>query len=427
MRIQNRDALAHTPLRVQALAVIEAGFAVIDTDAVVRRNVAIHNDSLSVGDKSFPLKDIRRLIVVGVGKCASEAAYTLEQLLGDRIDEGIVLDVQCRPRLQHITFYKGTHPFPSRANSDATERIIALLKDAGEGDVVIFIISGGGSTLLHTEEDISTEDERCVLKHLFASGATIQEINTIRKHLSHARAGFLARYAYPARSAALIFSDVPTNDPQFIASGPTVRDITTVADAQAVLERYDVYRVCPLKTALIDTPQEDRYFAHAYSKIVVSNKHALDAMVLWAQSMGFTPRICTTSLAGEAREMGKRIIDELHTALPHTALLYGGETTVKLTGDGTGGRNQELVLACVPYVEEGELIVSVASDGNDNTDVAGALCDTITKERARVLSLDAAVYLQKNDSYHFFEQVGDHIVTGHTGSNVSDIVLAIKL
>ncbi len=425
MKIENFAEIAKTEERKHALEIVEAGFAAVDTQAVVSKNVSLRGDQLSVHGSLYPLSDADRIFVVGVGKCALEAAVALESILGDRLSGGIVLDVRTDGRLAKIESYKGSHPLPSAENREVTGKIVALLKSLGERDLVLFVVSGGGSTLLHSPKDLSDEEEARIVKSLFKEGATIQEINTIRKHISYARGGFLAKYAYPARGIALIFSDVPSNDVQFIASGPTIKDTTTIKEAEAVLGQYDVLQTCGIKRCgLIETPKDDKYFEFMRNIIVVTNETALEAMATQARRMGFAPRITTSKLTGEAREVGRRVVNQLSKEPRGTVLLYGGETTVTIHGTGTGGRNQELVLSALSNVVPGQLVVSVASDGRDNTDAAGALCDTITKERAESLGLDAEEYLAQNASYAFFRRVGDAIITGDTGSNVSDLVVA---
>ncbi len=427
MKIQNYDALAVSKTRKTALAIIEAGLKAIDTNEAVKQGVRVEEDKLLVGDEEFSLHGVKRLVVVGVGKCAVDAACALETVLGNRLSGGIVLDVKRSSKLKHITSEQGTHPFPSDANSKATAKIIEFLNGLNEHDFVLFIISGGGSTLLHTSDNVNAEDETKILQQLFESGAAIQKINTVRKHLSLARGGFLAKYAYPARGASLIFSDVPSDELQFIASGPTVKDTTTIEDAQAVFEKYRLRERCGIgQPAFIETPKDDIYFANIRNILFVSNQRALEVMAEKAKNFGFSAKICTTRLTGEACVLGKQIVETLHDAPSKSALLYGGEPTVTVHGKGKGGRSQELILSALRFVKKGEVIAAVASDGRDNTEFAGALCDTISKERAEKLNVEPNTFLANSDSYHFFKKVGDYILTGDTGSNVADLILAFK-
>lgn len=427
MKIKNLRKLAKTKNRKAALAIAEAGLQAIDTEAVVRNAIHIEGERLVVQRESFELKNIGRIIVAGVGKCAIEAAHALESILGDRLTGGVVIDVSDGKRLKKIQAHIGTHPLPSQQNVEATNKLIELLRDVGEDDLVLFVISGGGSTLLSLPERGTVEDEVKLFHTLTNAGATIQEINTVRKHTSLARGGRLAQYAYPAKSVSLIFSDVPGDEIQFVASGPTVKDTTTVIDAQAIFEKYDVLKKSGIESfTFVETPKENKYFESASAILVASNEIALWAMAEEARKRGFSPKLSSSNLSGEARIIAHTIVEELHTAPEKTVLLYGGETTVTVTGHGKGGRNMELVLAATETISDGEVVLSLASDGKDNVEYAGALCDTITKEKAVAARLDIQQYLQENNGYVFFKTIGDQILTGDTGSNVSDLVVALK-
>ena len=270
-------------------------------------------------------------------------------------------------------------------------------------------------------------EEASILGALTRVGATIQEINTVRKHLSFARGGYIAKHAYPARVVSLIFSDVPGDDIQFISSGPTVKDRTTIEDAESILSKYDVLNTCGIeKCGLIETPKEDKYFERVKNIIVVSNMVALRGMEAKARSLGLNPVLCTARLTGEAREAGKKIAGELHKVPSRTVLLYGGETTVTIRGRGHGGRNLELVTAALGEIQDNELIMAVASDGRDNGEFAGAICDKITKEEVRKRGIDWEEMLQDNNEYPLFEDIGHYLLTGDTGSNVADLFIALK-
>ncbi|MEK7193418.1 MAG: DUF4147 domain-containing protein [Patescibacteria group bacterium] len=425
-KIKNFEDLARTPLRKLAFQMIEAGIAAIDTKTSVRSAVRFEGDVLMVNDKKIRIHEGGRLFVVGVGKCSLEAAAALEEILGDRITAGIVVDVH-DGELKKIKAYAGDHPFPSQRNVDVTKAMIDLLRDAREDDVVIAIVSGGGSTLLCQPQNMTCQDEAFIVEHLFREGATIQKINTLRKHLSLARGGYLAKYAYPATVVSLIFSDVPGNDIRAVASGPTVRDLTTIADAKKIAEEFGVRQVSHLSGFdLIETPKEEKYFSKVHNFLIVSNIVALQAMAAIAEQNGFNPVICGSCIFGEARVIGEGIVKQLGTFSGKTALLYGGETTVTMKGNGKGGRNQELALSALRFIKNNQLVVSFASDGKDNSEFAGALCDIITKENAALRGFDPEEYLARNDAYPFFREVGDYFLTGDTGSNVSDLIIALK-
>ncbi len=430
MKISNHAALAVTTARTAALDIAEAGLDAIDTAAAVRRSVRLSGEVLQVGDEVWPLRPSGRLLLVAVGKCATVAAAELVRLLGDRLDDGVVLDVDAAPArdLGPLLSLRGSHPLPSGRNVAATRRIVDLLRGAREDDLVLCVVSGGGSTLLCLPSDGgSAEAESVTFQALTRTGATIQEINTVRKHTSLARGGFLAQHAYPARLVSLVFSDVPGAPADFVASGPTVRDPTTVEDAARVLRRYGVAAAARTsQLALLETPKESRYFERARTIVLVSNETALQAMATRAGALGYAATIVTSTLVGEAREAGELVVRELRAAAPATALLYGGETTVTVTGGGRGGRNLEVALAAQRLVGDGEIVVTVASDGRDNGDFAGAVADSLARANARRLGLDLDAHLADNDSCGFFERTGDYLVTGSTGSNVADLIVALR-
>ena len=240
------------------LTVAEAGLQAIDTGMVIRETVRREGDMLTVAGEAVDLKDVDRLVFVAVGKCAADAAAAVEDILGDRIARGVVLDVKKCPEVKHMQAFCGTHPLPSDENLAATEALIASLKDLNERDLVIFVISGGGSTLLFLPQNRNDREEISIFNALTDAGATIEELNTVRKHLSLARGGWLAEYAYPARVVSLIFSDVAGDDISFVSSGPTVKDETTVQEAEAILARFNVLRTCQIeKCDLVTTPKDE--------------------------------------------------------------------------------------------------------------------------------------------------------------------------
>ncbi len=425
MKIKNQKELAVTPLRKDALNIIEAGLEAIDTTEVINKSVSIDDSRLKVNGENIPLEGIRRIFVVGIGKCAFEGGEALEKILGERLTGGITLDIQ-KGTLHKIKSFIGTHPLMSEINIDVTKEIINLLTGMTENDLVIFIISGGGSALLCQPNNFTCQDETMIVNHLMDSGVPIREMNTVRKHLSLARGGYLAQYAYPARIVSLIFSDVPGNDPEFIASGPTVPDTTTISDAEKILEKYNIwkkYATTPI--TLIETPKDPKIFKNVRNILIDSNIVALKAMEGKAESLGYKAKIMEENFSGEAREVAKKILKDLNKKYEKSVLLYGGESTVTMRGKGQGGRNQELALSALAGMKSGQLITSVATDGHDNSDHAGAIADEETKRHAQDSGLGAEDYLNDNDSYNFFKKTGDFLSTGNTGSNVSDIIIAI--
>ncbi|MEK7137950.1 MAG: DUF4147 domain-containing protein [Patescibacteria group bacterium] len=448
VKIKNFSKLAVTKERKDALKIAEAGLEAIDTQKVILNKVKLQKNSLVINKKVFSIKNVKNIYVVAIGKCAGESALALEKVLGKKIKAGIALDVKKVSGLKITKSLAGSHPFPSQRNANASTEIVNLIKNLSYDDLVLFVISGGGSTLLclprskvRTLPNSSNpnfyyrgaprkgtcQEETLIVQKLMDSGATINEINTVRKHLSVARGGYLAKYAYPAKSIALIFSDVIGNDPQFIASGPTVKATTTIRQALEILNKYHVQKVCAIEDCcLVETPKSDEFFSKVSNQIFVSSEVALKAMSATAKKLGYKVKICTTCLKGEARGIGAKIAAEINRAKPKTILLYGGETTVHVKGKGKGGRNMELVLSALNTIKSDSLILSLASDGIDNTDSAGALCDKLTSEKAEKLKLKPIRYLAENNSYPFFKKTGDYLQTGKTGSNVSDLVIAIK-
>lgn len=427
-KIRNFEELAVTQERRHVLELLEYGLQSIDTQAVVKRNVNFDGRILTIAGESYNIADIKRIFVVGIGKCALEAVQALEDVLGDQIYGGVMVDVHDgKLRTGKIQTFVGDHPFPSERNIFATKAIIDLLKGTEEKDLVIILVSGGGSSLLCQPENFTCFDERKINECLFRAGAPIQKINTVRKHLSLAKGGYLAKYAYPARVTSLIFSDVPGDDIQFIASGPTVRDTTTIDDARNVLNEYQVLSsFSSAENGLIETPKEEKYFKRVKNTIIVSNRIALQVMKEVAERKGAKAKINSYDFSGHARHVGAGVVDALKIAPPDTFLLYGGESTVVLKAGGKGGRNMEVGLSALRFASDRDVIISLASDGRDNTEFAGGICDIITKQKAIRFGLNPREYLDRNDSYNFFLKTGDYIDTGDTGSNVSDLIVGVR-
>lgn len=427
MKIKNSKALGVTLARKRLLQIAEAGLAAIDTEKVMAEKVGLSGNELKIGDRVFDLEKTKRIFVAGVGKCSLEAARALQKILGEKITDGVVIDLH-GGSLKKIKAFSGTHPLPTERNVNATRELIKLIEKAKEDDLVIFLISGGGSTLLSQPKEHTCAAEAELIKCLYSGGATIKEINTARKHISLARGGNLAKYAYPAEVVSLIFSDVPGDDLNSVASAPTLLDATTVEDAAEVLTKYGAWERCGIsRSGLIETPKEPKYFEKVSNILFISNKIALAAMTAEAKKLGLVPDIRDYAIQGEASEVGKKIIKELHGVSSGTVLLYGGETTVTFKKPrGKGGRNQELALSGLRFIKDDEAIAALASDGEDNTDMAGAICDKITREKAKENGLEPGKYIKEHGSYDFFAALGDQIFTGKTGSNVSDLIIALK-
>jgi len=423
-RVQNIEIFQKSDLRRKVLEIIESAYDAIDTERAIERSVRVTKTTLYLGKTELSLDSIDKIVVIGAGKCSPLAACALEKILGKLISNGLVIGTK-KKDLCSVIMREGTHPFPSEMNISATNEMLELLHGLTNRDLVISLISGGGSTLLCNPKNMTCENEKDFIEKMFKNGGTIEELNTIRKHISNARGGMLAYHAYPARVVSFIFSDVPGGDMSMVASGPTVMDTTTVHDAERIIEKYKLMNYFP-SGSLTETVKDEKYFKRVTNEVLVSNDMALNAMKATSLRLGLTTEIITDALTGEAKEIGKKIVEMIVAAPPHTAYLLGGEPTVTVTHDGHGGRELELVLSAVPYITEDVIIVGFASDGRDNCDFAGALCDIMTAQNAKKKRIDPEQCLKENASYTFFETVGDFIMTGETGENVSDLIFAIK-
>lgn len=426
-KIKNYKELASTDLREDALFIAEAGLDAIDTKKAILSQVKLNGDFLIVKDNKYKLDNIENIYVAGVGKASADAAEALEEVLGDRLSGGLVIDVREEIKLKKVRVLSGEHPYPTQKNVDYAGELIDFVKTTKENDLLIFIVSGGGSTLLCRPNNFTCIKEAQILDLLFQEGADIKEINTLRKHMSFARGGFIVEYAYPSKVVSLVFSDVLGNDVEFIASGPTIKDDTTVEEAMEIVKKYEIDKECDFDPhTLVETPTEDKFFENVDNILFLSNESALEAMRAKSEELGYEVEIKTLTLKGEAEKNGQRIVNDLGGISSGTVLLYGGETTVTIKGKGNGGRNQELVLSALRFIEDGELILSFASDGLDNGKHAGAIADHLSLKHSEYLKLDIDEYLDNNDSFNFFEKTGDYIDTGDTGSSVMDLVISIK-
>jgi glycerate 2-kinase len=431
-------------LRTVATELQRAALKAVDPAAAIGRYVYRAVDVLSVAGRFYDLASCERIFVVGGGKAAVPMAVAISNILGDWLTEGVVVTkyehTQGRS-IPGIEIIEAGHPTPDENSVRGARAVAELSRRATERDLVICLISGGGSALLTLPvEGLALADLRALTDALLRSGATINEINTVRKHCSAIKGGQLARLVAPAQLVTLILSDVIGDPLDVIASGPTAPDTTTVADAREVLERYESEEIeASLKnraSALQETPKEgDTAFEQVRNVVVGSNRLAALAAVEKARSLGFEALLLGTYLEGEAREVAKAAAalakgmqaqgDPLS---PPSCLVWGGETTVKVRGEGKGGRNQELALSAALALDgwEDVLMMALATDGTDGpTDAAGAVITGETLAHACELGLDARSALENNDSYHFFDSLGDLIRTGPTGTNVNDLLFVL--
>ena len=435
-------------MRQHAMEIFQAALKAVDPVEAILRHVKRVDDGLQIGEHRFVFKDYDRILVVGAGKAGAPMARALEDLLGDHIADGVIVVKEGHGLpLEHIRIHEASHPVPDERGIRGAEEILSLVKGAGERDLVLCLISGGGSALLVAPADgVTLEDKQAVTRLLLACGADIHEINTIRKHLSRAKGGGLARFAYPATVVSLILSDVIGDDLNVIASGPAVPDTSTFEDTRRVLEKYDIQDRVPasvqsrIQQGLVgdieDTPKiGDAVFQKCYTELVGTNIQALKAAGQQAEELGYQTLILSSTVEGEAREVvkvltaiGKEVRDSGNPLSAPACILCGGETTVTIRGDGKGGRNQEFALAAALGLDGIENIVVLAggTDGNDGpTDAAGAMADGRTLARARTKGLDPLDYLRRNDSYHFFQALDDLVITGPTLTNVMDVYMIL--
>lgn len=431
--------------------IFRAAIRAADPYGAVLRHLRRVGNTLYAGNMSFDLNRFKRIVVVGAGKGASFMAKAVEDVLGDRIDTGIVIVKYGygTASLSKIIQIEASHPLPDEAGVKGTERIAGLLSGADEATFVICLLSGGASSLLVAPpEGISLEDKRRTTDLLLNCGASIHELNAVRKHLSRIKGGRLAELASPASMATFLLSDVIGDRLDVIASGPTVPDSTTFGDAMEVVEKYGIIGKLPasvigtlrdgLEGRLKETPKGgEPFFKNVRTIVVGSLKDSLAAASESASSMGFDAEVVTAELQGEARRaahsLAARALEarsSLGQGQKAKCLIFGGETTVTVKGNGAGGRNQELALAFSLEIEgvDGITMLCSATDGTDGpTDAAGAIVDGRTAPTARGLGIDPVAYLEDNDSYSFFERLDSlsasniHLKTGPTWTNVMDI------
>ena len=432
-------------MRAQAREIFLAGVAAADPAHAVRRGLALENGSISLSGKTG---DWNRVFVVSFGKAAGAMAEAaLEILPADKL-AGKALVITNDENVRDIPgceVLASSHPLPDARGYAAAQRIEDFLRTAGEGDLVLTLVSGGGSALVpYPAEPVTLEEKIATTDLLLACGAEIGEVNAVRKHLSKFKGGQLARMAAPAQLHALVLSDVIGDDLSAIASGPTVPDPTSFADVADILKRYEIWEKVPaavrdridqgLAGQVSETPKAgDPIFESTTTKLVGSNRLSVDAMLSKAQELGLAAEIYSDQLEGNAREEAGKLAKTAAATTSETpkVLLAGGETTVILKGKGRGGRNQEFALAFAEAATSSGLdgdwcFLSGGTDGRDGpTDSAGGIVDPGSIDRIRQAGLDANAILDDNDSYHGLKASGDLVMTGGTGTNVADLQILI--
>lgn len=422
--------------------ILAAALSAVNPIEAVKKNLRLNNDVLTVGDHSLHIEKSTRIVTIALGKAAPAMLQGAIEQLGSRYQGGVCV---CKHQEQ-VTGYNpdtyfilGDHPVPGEGSIRAGNEIKRVVSHLSGDDVVLLLISGGGSALATLPvEGVTLSDLQEITGTLLRSGVNIAEMNSVRKHLDQIKGGGLVRLAAPARVVSLVLSDVVGNNLEVIASGPTYPDPTTYSDAAAIINQAAKHGNIPVSiknhllkglTGLVpETLKSNNSDAQrCFNTIVASNVDACMAASEKANELGLKTRVVTTGLTGEARMAGKQVV---RTAILENILhrpfmlVWGGETTVTVEGKGKGGRNQELALSAVKEMADvsNMLLVSMATDGEDGpTSAAGAIVTGDSLMRARILGLDPKKYLRDNDAYTFFEKLGDLLVTGPTGTNVNDL------
>ncbi len=439
-------------LREAVLSSVEAGIVAVDPRTVLERSLVLDGDTLKIKDQSFNLSRFDSIFVLGAGKASGALVESVEHILSKRISDGtvnILEGTRSSYRVEKVDLVETSHPIPGEAGVKGAKKIMETASQAGEKDLIIFVLSGGGSALLPLPAvGVSLGEIKELTGSLLRSGATINEINTVRKHISSIKGGQLARAAFPATVIGLTISDVVGDPLDMIASGPAVPDPTTFHDAKNILLKYKLWEGIPssigvyiqkgLDGSVKDTPKPgDEIFRNVSTFIVGNNRVALQAIEKKARSLGFNTMILSTYIEGEARHIGTvlasiaREMFYFNKPVEKPAfMIAGGETTVTVVGSGSGGRNQELALSSAFRIQglEGIVIASVGTDGIDGySKAAGGIVDSNTIDRALQNGLEPRALLANNDSGSFFKGISDSIQTGPTGTNVNDVmVIAIS-
>jgi glycerate-2-kinase len=447
--IENGSNNLFKKLRNDACDIFESALNSVDPKQAVYNALKLEKNVLLFEKGYIDLNAINQIFVIGGGKAGGMMSLAIEELLGDHITSGIVNVLEGTSHEMfpnHITLNEASHPIPSQSGINGVKMMLELTTGLKENDLIITLISGGGSALMPLPaHGIKLEDIQEITNKLLKAGANINELNSVRKHLSSFKGGQLARHCYPAQVLSLILSDV-INDPlDTIASGPTVPDDSSYENAFQVLENYGIYKKAPKQVkqriekgligAIPENPKkDDPIFERVYNILIANNLKAAQAAKRKAEELSYNSKILSTSIEGEARQVATQIteiINEIsldnYPQKKPLAFILGGETTVTVKGSGIGGRNQELVLAALLDLSCNTcLLATLGTDGIDGpTAAAGALVDGASLNRAKNLFLDPDQYLENNDSYNFFYKIKDNIITGPTGTNVNDLILLL--
>ncbi|POG54965.1 glycerate kinase type-2 family protein [Haloferax marisrubri] len=437
--MQDFDARTPTPAHETAIDCLQAGVEAVLPDRVVRESVSLDGDTLTVADETYDLTAYDRILVVGGGKAGDGVADALEAVLGDRIDDGVVVTPDPTPSPDgRIERLPGDHPVPSARGVESTRKLVDLISDLDDRTLVLAAITGGASAVLPAPaEGVSLAELQETTDRLLESGAEIHDLNAVRKHVSTLKGGGLARLAAPATVVGLVLSDVVGNDLGVIASGPTAPDETTYDDALDVLDRFDLDVPKSVRTRLArgsagdvpETPKPgDPVFDRVTNHILADTFTALDAAREVADERGYDPLVLSSRVRGEAREAAKTHVavaeESLATGNPIAApavVLSGGECTVTVRGDGDGGPNLEFCLAAAAELPDEAVLASIDSDGKDGgTEVAGAVVDSSSVDAG-----DAHAALARNDALPVLREADALVESGATGTNVNDLRVVV--
>jgi len=433
-----------TEMRNDAVSIFQKGLQAVEPGAAIKKYCRLEDDRLFIGNNVYNLAMYKNLFVIGAGKASAPMAATLEDILGERIAKGIInVKYKYIAHLDKIKLIEAGHPVPDKNGQNGASAILDLAYSAKKNDLVLCLISGGGSALLPLPyKGLTLKDKQETIKELLACGASIHEINAIRKHTSMIKGGRLALAAHPATLVSLILSDVVGDNLEVISSGLTVADSTTYLDCMKIFEKYDLIKKLPeniinhIKAGVSGKAPEspktgDPVFEKTYNLVIGSNMEAMLAAKLHAEGLGYKTIVLSSMIEGETREVAKvhgaiakEIIKTGNPLPPPACIISGGETTVTLKGKGLGGRNQEFSLAAAIDIAGADSIVvlSGGTDGTDGpTDAAGAIADTNTFKKAKDMGVDPYKFLENNDSYHFFKKLDDLLITGPTNTNVMDL------
>lgn len=431
-------------MRRHAEEIFQAGLAAVAPGAAIKNKCSRQGDTLRVEEREYDLNRFQRVVVLGAGKAGAAMALAIEDILLDRIDTGlVVVKYNHLAALKKIKLVQAGHPVPDAHGLAGAQAIYDVATSADEHTLIICLISGGGSALLpYPVKGVSLTDKQKIAGLLLGCGADIHEINTLRKHISQIKGGGLARAAFPATMVSLILSDVVGDELDSIASGVCVPDPSTYSDCIDIIKKYGLENNIPpaireyldqgLQGLVDETPKEDApFFDNIFNVIIGCNYDALKAAKRKAQELGYTTLLLSSQIVGETKDvagfhmaLAREIVLHNEPVPVPACLLSGGETTVSIQGPGKGGRNQEFVLAAATAMENmhNTVVLSAGTDGSDGpTDAAGAITDNTVLTRAKSAGLAPGMYLQNNDSYHFFDTLGELYKTGPTNTNVMDI------